>query len=85
MDMCLPQTSLKAIEHMCTKEKAHVQSDKKASQKSKAKTKRPSTGATKQVPKKIHFEKSCKPCKMHGDMHTTHTTKTVASTRKTEW
>ncbi len=34
-----------------------------------------STGATKQVSKKVCFEKSCKLCKKHGGMHTTHTTK----------
>ncbi len=75
MDMCSVQASLKAIEHVCMQEKAHAQSGKKASQKSKAGTKRPSTGATKQDPKKVHFEKSCKLCKKHGGMHNTHATK----------
>jgi hypothetical protein len=28
-----------------------------------------------QVPKKVHFEKSCKLCKKHGGTHTTHATK----------
>jgi hypothetical protein len=48
---------------MCTLDKAHAQSGEKASQKSKTGTKRPSTGATKQVPKKVCFKKSCKLCK----------------------
>jgi hypothetical protein len=48
---------------------------KKASQKSKTGTKGPSTGAMKQVPKKVCFEKSCKLCKKHGGAHTTHSTK----------
>ncbi len=73
--MHLLQTSLKAIKCVCTQEKAHAQSGKKASQKSKTGTKRPSTGATKQVPKKVHFEKSCKLCKKQGGVHTMHTTK----------
>jgi hypothetical protein len=52
VDMRSLQASLKAIEHVCMQEEAHAQSGKKASQKSKAGTKRPSTGAMKQVPKK---------------------------------
>jgi hypothetical protein len=83
VDMRSLQTSLKAIKHVCAQENAHAQSGKKASQKSDAGTKRPSTGATKQVPKKVHFEKSCKLCKKYGGMHTMHATKD-ASTRKTE-
>jgi hypothetical protein len=51
------QASLEAIERVCTQEKANAQSGKKASQKSKAGTKQPSTGATKQVPKKVCFKK----------------------------
>jgi hypothetical protein len=66
MDMHLLLTSLEAIERMCTQEKAHAQSGKKASAKSKTGTKWPSTGATKQVSKKVHFEKYCKLCKKHG-------------------
>ncbi len=58
MDMHSLQASLKAIERMCTSKKAHVQSGKKASQKNKAGAKQPSTGATKQAHKKVHFEKS---------------------------
>jgi hypothetical protein len=75
VDMGSLQASLKAIEHVCAQEKAHVQSGKKASQKSKAGTKRHSTGATKQVPKKVHVEKSCELCKKHEGMHTTYATK----------
>ncbi len=76
MDMHSVQVSLKAIERLCTPEKAHAQSGKKASHKSKAGAKRPSTGATKQAPKKVHFERrSCELCKKHGGAHTTHATK----------
>jgi hypothetical protein len=50
VDMHALQASLEAIKRMCTQEKANAQSGKKASQKSKAGTKRLSTGATKQVP-----------------------------------
>ncbi len=67
-DMRSFEASLKAIEQVCTPEKAHAQSSKKASQKSKTGSKQSSTGATKQVPKKVHFEKSCKLCKKHGGM-----------------
>jgi hypothetical protein len=75
MDMRSLQASLEAIERVCTPEKAHVQSGKKASHKNKAGAKQPSTGATKQAPKKVHFERSCKLCKKHGGVHTTHATK----------
>jgi hypothetical protein len=75
MDMHSLQASLKAIEHMCTPKKAHAQSIKKASHKNEAGAKQPSTGATKQAPKKVHFERSCKLCKKHGGVHTMHTTK----------
>ncbi len=75
MDMHTLQASLKAIERVCTPEKAHVPSSEKASHKNKAGAKRPSTGAMMQVPKKIHFEKSCELCKKHGGAHTTHASK----------
>jgi hypothetical protein len=75
MDMHSLQASLKAIQHVCTPEKAHAPSGKKASHKNKAGAKQPSTGATKQAHKKVHFEKSCKLCKKHGGAHTTHTAK----------
>jgi hypothetical protein len=75
MDMCSLQASLKAIEPVCTPKKAHAQSGKKASHKNEAGGKRPSTGATKQTPKKVHFERSCKLCKKQGGVHTMHATK----------
>ncbi len=75
MDMRSLQASLKAIECVCTPKKAHAQSSKKASHKNKAGAKRPSTGATKQAPKKVRFERSCKLCKKYGGVHTTHATK----------
>jgi hypothetical protein len=75
MDMRSLQASLKAIERVCTHMKTHVPSGKKASHKNKAGAKRPSNGAMKQAHKKVHFKKSCKLCKKHGGMHTTHATK----------
>ncbi len=69
------QVSLKTSERVCTQEKAHGKSGKKASQISETGTKRPSTGATKQVIKKVCFEKSCKLCKKHGGVHTMLATK----------
>jgi hypothetical protein len=84
MDMCSLQASLKAIECVCTPEKAHAQSGKKASHKNKAGAKWPSTGATKQAPKKVRFERSCKLCKKHGGAHTTHATKDCCRYKKDE-
>ncbi len=75
MDIHSLQASLEAIEHVCTHEKAHVPPGEKASHKNKAGAKRPSNGATRQVPKKVRFEKSCKLCKKYGGSHTTHATK----------
>jgi hypothetical protein len=75
MDMHSLQTSLKAIERICTHEKTHAPSGEKASHKNKAGAKRPSTGATKQAPKKVHFERSCELCKKDGGAHTNHATK----------
>ncbi len=75
MDMHTLQASLKAIECICTHKKAHVPSGEKASPKIKAGAKWPSIGATMGVPKKVHFEKSCKLCKKYGGAHTTHATK----------
>ncbi len=75
MDMHTLQAFLKAIERVCTHEKAHVPSGEKASYKNKAGAKQPSTGATMWVPKKVRFKKSCELCKKHGGMHTAHATK----------
>jgi hypothetical protein len=76
MDMhSLHQASLKAIERLCTHKKAHAPSGEKASHKNEVEAKRPSNGATKQVSKKVHFEKSCKLCKKYGGAHSTHATK----------
>jgi hypothetical protein len=75
MDMYSLQASLKAIEHVCILENSHAPSGKKASHKNEAGAKQPSTGATKQATKKVHFEKSCKLCKKFGGAHTTHFTK----------
>jgi hypothetical protein len=73
--MHLLLTSLEAIEHICTQKKANASSGKRASQRNKTGTKRPSTGAMKQVPKKVHFKKHCDLLKNHGGMHTMHNTK----------
>jgi hypothetical protein len=83
MDMRTLLASLEAIECICTHEKAPAPSGEKASQKSEAGTKRPNTGATLQVPKKVRFKKSCELCKKYGGAHTTHATKDCR-TRKME-
>jgi hypothetical protein len=86
MDMRSLQAFLKAIGRMCTSKKAHAQSGKKASQnKNKTGTKQPSTGAMKQVPKKVCFERSCELCKKHQGVHILHTPMIAAGTRKTGW
>ncbi len=54
----------------------------KAFHKKEAGTKRPSTGPTLWVPKKVHFEKSCKLCKKYGGAHTTHATKDCRKYKK---
>jgi hypothetical protein len=82
MDMCTLQASFKAIERVCTHEKAHVPSGEKASHKNKAGAKWPSTGATMWVPKKVHFKKSCELCKKHGGAHTMHATKDCCKYKK---
>ncbi len=85
VDMRSLQASLKVIERVCMQEKAYAQSGKKAFQKSKAGTKRPSTGVTKLVPKKVSFEKSCKLWKKYGGTHTTHATKDCRKYKKDKW
>jgi hypothetical protein len=75
MDIRTLLAFLEAIEHACTHKKAHVLSGEKASQKSKAGTKRLNTGAMLRVLKKFRFEKSCKLCKKLGGAHTMHATK----------
>ncbi len=82
MDMHSLQASLEAIKHVCTQEKAHAPSGEKASHKNKAGAKRPSNGATRQVPKKVYFKKSCKLCKKYGGTHTTHATKDCRKYKK---
>ncbi len=52
MDMHSLQASLEAIKCICTHEKTHAPSGKKASHKNKAGAKQPSNGATKQAHKK---------------------------------
>jgi hypothetical protein len=75
MDMHSLQASFEAIEHVCPHKKAHAPSGKKAYHKNKVGTKRPSNEATRQVPKKVRFEKFCKLCKKYGGAHSTHATK----------
>jgi hypothetical protein len=74
MDMRLLLTLLKAIKHVCTKEKGKTESSKKSSHKSKKGKKLPGTKATVRVPKKVCFEKHCNLCKKHGSAYTTHNT-----------
>ncbi len=82
VDMHSLQASLEAIEHVSTQEKPNAQSGKKASQKNEAETKWLSTGAMKQVPKRVCFEKSCKLCKKYGGARTMHTTKDCCKYKK---
>jgi hypothetical protein len=82
MDMRTLQASLEAIERVCTHKKAHVLSGEKASHKNEAGAKRPSTGTTLRVPKKVRFKKSCKLCKKYGGAHTTHATKDCRKYKK---
>jgi hypothetical protein len=82
MDMRSLQDSLESIERVCTPKKSHAQSSKKASHKNEAGAKRPSTGATKQAPKKVHFERSCKLCKKHGGTYTMHAAKDCCRYKK---
>jgi hypothetical protein len=55
MDMRTLQASLEAIERVCTHKKANVPSSENASRKNEAGAKRPNTGATMQVSKKVRF------------------------------
>jgi hypothetical protein len=82
MDMHTLQASFKAIECLCTHEKAHVPSGEKASHKNEAGAKRPSTGAMRRVSKKVRFKKSCKLCKKQGGAHCTHATKGCCKYKK---
>jgi hypothetical protein len=82
MDMHTLLASFEAIECICTHKKTPVPSGEKASQKSKAGVKRPNTGATLWVPKKVRFKKSCELCKKYGGMHTMHATKDCRKCRK---
>jgi hypothetical protein len=59
MNMHSLQASLKVIKRICTHEKAHAPSSEKASHKNKMGAKQPSNVATRQVFKKVCFEKSC--------------------------
>jgi hypothetical protein len=74
MDMCSLLTSLEAIEHVCTYEKAKPESSEKASHKGKKGKKHAGTESTARVPKKVRFEKHCDLCKKHGGAYTTHNT-----------
>jgi hypothetical protein len=76
MNLRLLLTSLEAIEHVCSQEKAKTESSKKASTKDKNGKKQPGTKPTARVPKKACTNKKhCNLCKKHGDAHTTHNTK----------
>jgi hypothetical protein len=74
-NLCLLLTSLEAIEHVCTHEKAKLKSSEKASHKGKKGKKHPGTKSTARVPKKVCFKKHCNLCKRHGGVYTTHNTK----------
>jgi hypothetical protein len=82
VNMRLLLVFLEVIERICTQRKANAQSGKKASAKSKKGTKQPSTESMNRVPKTVHFEKHCKPCKKHEGAQTTHTTKDCCKYKK---
>ncbi len=68
---------VEVIECVCTHKKGKLdnhEKSKKSSYKGKKGKKRPGTGPTVRVPKKVQFEKHCNLCKKHGGAHTTHTT-----------
>ncbi len=74
-DMRLLLTSLEAIEHMCTHEKAKTQSSEKDSNKGEKGNKQPGTKSMARVPEKACTEKHCNPCKKHGGTQTMHNTR----------
>ncbi len=63
MDMHSLLTSLEAIKHVCTHEKAKTEFSEKASPKGKKGKKRPGTETMARVPKKVPFKKNCNLCK----------------------
>jgi hypothetical protein len=74
MDLRLLLRSLEEIEHICTREKAKLESSKKASHKGKKGKKHPGTESMARVPKKVHFKKRCNLCMRHGGTYTMHNT-----------
>ncbi len=66
--------SFEAIEHVCTHEKARLESLEKASHKGKQGKKHDGTKSTARVPKKVCFEKHCNLCKRCGEVYTTRNT-----------
>jgi hypothetical protein len=75
MDLCLLLMSLEVIEHVCTQEKAKLESSEKASYKGNNGKKQPGIKSTTRVPNKVCFGKHCNLCKKHGGPYTTHKTK----------
>jgi hypothetical protein len=81
MDMRLPLTLLEAIECVCIYQNGksnNFEKSNKFSNKGKKGKKHLGTDSTARVPKKVHFEKfekHCKLCKKHGGAHTTHNTR----------
>jgi hypothetical protein len=75
MDMHLLLTSLEAIEHVCTREKAKSEIFEKVSPTDEKGKTRPGTYSMARVPKKVCFKKHCDLCKRHGGAYTTHNTR----------
>jgi hypothetical protein len=75
LDMHPLLTSLEAIEHICTQEKAKAESSKKASNKGKQGKKQPGTKSTARVPKKACTMKHRDLCMRYGGTLTMHNTK----------
>jgi hypothetical protein len=84
MDFCLLLTSFVAIEHVCTHEKAKLESSETASHKGEKRKKHPGTKSTARVPKKVCFEKHCNLCKRHGGAYTMQIPRIVVGMRRTE-
>jgi hypothetical protein len=85
MDMHSLQASLEAIEGVCTLEKAHAQSGKKASYKNKAGAKRPVPKPQSKFPRKSVSRSPANYARSIGACILCTLTRTVAGTRKTKW
>ncbi len=75
VDMHSLLLSLEAIKCLCTQEKSHAQSIKKASNKGEEGNKQPVAESKARVPKKAHIKKHHKLCNENGGAHNMHNTR----------